>query len=153
MRVKTAIAYAIAIAVIFGVVGVAAGGEYVMSQADVLDAQRAVQQRKVNEDRVDTMNRYEQTAVELNRQLYACQVQFQASTVLYEPAPGLQLSLGLRGVGIAPSANQTPRWVIPARVKPQVLSGSPGGLYYYLTSDNRMDGPYVPQVAQTGAQQ
>jgi hypothetical protein len=147
LKTKTAVILIVACSAIFGLLGAAGGGEYVMSRMDAMEGARGLEHSKVDAAKDALITRYEQTAVDLNRQLYACQVNFQASTVLYEAAPGLQLSLGIRGVGLTPSANQTPRWVIPARVKPLVLAGTQGAEYYYMTPDNRLDGPYIPQAA------
>lgn len=152
IRVKTATILAAACSVIFGLLGAAGGAEYVMHQMDAIDAQRIARETQAEKQRASVIAQRDVTDQSLLNQLFECRGQFLASTVLYEPAPGLQLSLGLRGLGVAPSANETPRWVIPAKIKPLVLAGTQGAEYYYLTSDNRMDGPYIPLVAPGGQQ-
>lgn len=146
VRAKSAAIIALAVAAIAATLGAAGGAEYTMRQWDAADARRIAKQAEIDGMRRKMDETRESTDQSLLSQIYQCQASFMTSTVLYEPSPGVQLSISLRGVGVAPSANQTPRWVIPARIKPQVVSGTPGGSYYYLTQDNRLDGPYVPEI-------
>ncbi|MGA7793440.1 MAG: hypothetical protein WCA19_10405 [Candidatus Acidiferrales bacterium] len=147
LKTRTAVILIVACSAIFGLLGAAGGGEYAMSRMDALEGPREVERAKDATKQREAFQQVEQTAEQLSQQVMACNSAFATQTVLYEPAPGLQLSLGLHGLGVAPSANQAPKWVIPARVKPLVLAGTQGAVYYYMTADNRLDGPYIPQVA------
>jgi hypothetical protein len=143
---KTALTWFLILGAIELAAGFAGGAEYLMRKWDAADTDRAAEQKKLDDRRADITRQNEAATQGVLNMLYACQANFQGATVLYEPAPGVQLSLGLRGLGVAPSANQTPRWVIPAKIKPKILAGTQGE-YFYVTADNLLDGPYLPEVA------
>ncbi len=130
--------------------GFAGGAEYVMRQWDAMDSVRSVERVKDEKLRNETTERLNQTAVSLSQQLFACQENFEESTVIYERPPQLTLGFsGFRGLPVIPIGGQgdeAPHWMIPAKVKPIVLGDSRGAVYYYMSRENRMDGPYLPDV-------
>jgi hypothetical protein len=149
MKTKIAVILMAACSAIFSLLGAAGGMEYVNRRWDAAETARIAKDAAAEKQRANLIAERDSTDQSLLNQLFECRGQFLASTVLYEPAPGLSLnlSLGMRGLGVAPSASETPRWVIPAKIKPLVMAGTQGAVYYYMTVDNRMDGPYIPQVA------
>jgi hypothetical protein len=75
------------------------------------------------------------------------------ATVIYERSPQIQVTFtGLRGLPVIPlpgQGQQLPRVMIPGRVRPLILA--PDGdtrqaVFFYVSKDNRMDGPYNPEV-------
>lgn len=130
--------------------GFAGGAEYVMRKVDAMDADRAAAQEKSETQRNNQERGIEQAAMELTQELTSCQANFQESTVIYERPPQLTLGFsGMRGLPVIPIGGQgdeAPHWLIPAKVKPLVLGDSRGAVYYYMNSENRMDGPYLPET-------
>ncbi|MBZ5662724.1 MAG: hypothetical protein LAO08_20170 [Acidobacteriia bacterium] len=151
MTKKTAITWFLILGAIELALGFAGGAEYIMRKVDALDADRAAAQDKVDAAKDAIAKQYISTDVELNRELYLCQANFLESTVIYERPPQLTLGFsGIRGLPVIPIGGQgdeAPHWLIPAKIKPMVLGDSRGAVYYYMSRDNRMDGPYLPEVA------
>lgn len=151
MTKKSAITWMLLIGVIAMVLGFAGGAEYVMRRVDALDAARESEQAQINAQREERSKQYADAAVGLTAQLAACQTQFEESTVIYERPPQLTIGFsGIRGLPVIPVGGQgdeAPHWLIPAKIKPIVLGDSRGAVYYYMNRENRMDGPYLPEVA------
>jgi hypothetical protein len=155
------------------VLGFAGGAEYVMRRVDAMDAVRVAHQAEIDAKRlardqefaadankVDEMRDEAITRLRSESEVFAqanaaCRQQFAEGTLLYETPAVAQVSLGLRsilgmGVSQTPGANVAPRWWIPAHIKPQVYGASQGAVYYYISTDNRVDGPYLPDAAGVG---
>lgn len=130
--------------------GAAGGAEYVMRRVDEMDAVAQVQREDAQKKSAESIRLAEQSAQIFAQANAACRQQFTESTVIYERAPQLTLSLGFRGLPVIPIGGQgdeAPHWVIPAKIKPVVLGDARGAVYYYMSAENRMDGPYLPEVA------
>lgn len=112
-----------------------------------------------NEQLKETRSSLEQTAANmqgltamLTQANTTISQQFGQSTIIYETPATTQLATGLRGIlGLAtsqiPGANVVPRWIISAKVKPMFVGNSNGAVYYYVGSDAKADGPYLPEAA------
>lgn len=157
MRKDTAITWILVVSAVSLALGFAGGAEYVMRRVDALDGARAAAQQKTEAARQDDWNKLEltlknsqQAADVLGTGFTNCRAQFDQSTVIYERAPQLTLGFsGIRGLPVIPigaQGDEAPHWLIPAKIKPMVLGDSRGAVYYYMTRDNRMDGPYLPEV-------
>lgn len=141
------------------VLGFAGGAEYVMRRVDALDAQRqardqeiAAQTNKFEAARDEAMTQLRAQSEIFAQANAACRQQFSQGTLLYETPAAAQVSLGVRSVlgmpvNMTPGANVAPRWWIPAKIKPQVYGAAQGAVYYYVSTDNRVDGPYLPDAA------
>ena len=141
------------------VLGFAGGAEYVMRRVDALDAQRqardqeiAAQNNKFEAARDEAITQLRSQSEIFAQANAACRQQFTEGTLLYETPPAAQVSQGVRSilgmpVNMTPGANVAPRWWIPAHIKPQVYGGAQGAVYYYISQDNRADGPYLPDAA------
>jgi predicted DNA repair protein MutK len=141
------------------VLGFAGGAEVVMRKVDALDAQRArataadaKQAEEVHAQLVTTATQAQSSAEIFAAANAACRQQFSQGTLLYETPAAAQMATGLRSVlgmpvNLAPGANVSPRWWIPAKIKPQVYGPAQGAVYYYIGQDNRVDGPYLPAAA------
>jgi hypothetical protein len=137
--------------------GFAGGAEYVMQRVEKVEAQRRVREQEIfvqrgqaeaERDRIiGNLQAASDALASLNIE---CQAKFSEGTLVYETPAVAQVSLGLRSVlgmpvNLTPGANGAPRWWIPAKIKPQVYGEARGAVYYYVSRDQRVDGPYFPE--------
>lgn len=158
LKTKTAVILIVACSVIFGLLGAAGGMEFVSQQWDAAESRRQAQDVetfKQNEQREGSISQLQASLKAFTAANNACQENFTSSTLLYETAPQLNLSItGLRGLPLIPigvQGNSAPRWWIPAKIKPQTYGDPRGAVYFYVRTDpNAADGrlltegPYAP---------
>lgn len=167
INVKTFVGWLVVTAVLALAIGIAIGGGYAIHQADaVIDALHVKDNEeysalKKNFDSIAEINARLQNALRdsngavqqfADRAADACGHAGE-STVIYETSPELQVRFtGIRGLPVIPlpgHGQQLPRVLIPGRVHPLILA--PDGdarqaVFYYLNRENRLDGPYLPDV-------
>jgi hypothetical protein len=137
--------------------GFAGGAEYTMQRVEKLDAQRLARDEQIAGQRnqvdaardlaIGNLRTASETFAAANA---ACQERFAEGTLVYETPAVAQVSMGLRSVlgmpvNLTPGANVAPRWWIPVKIKPQVYGEAHGAVYYYVSRDQRVDGPYFPE--------
>lgn len=157
IRLKTAMILTVAVAAIFGGLGAAGGMEYALRGMDAID-NAAAADRAAYDSREEAARRA--NVASLTAELRTCREYFSASTLIYDSAPRLDLSItGVPGLPVIPVGMQTnanARWFIPARIKPQTYGESRGAVYFYARrdpgySDGRLltEGPFVPESVQS----
>lgn len=89
----------------------------------------------------------------------ACDAQSQIATILYEPGAPPTIALFNGAINVQPGASlgvtipSGPRWIVPAKVQPRVITAIPGVWYsYFDLSTQRLDGPYIPLLVSAGNQ-
>jgi len=167
MKIRTFAGWILVTAVLACAIGTGVGGGYAMHQADaVIDSLHAHDNEsyaalKKDFDAIMETNAKLQVALRSalgsGRQLLdranGDDAAAGESTVIYETSPELQVRFtGIRGLPVIPlpgHGQQLPRVMIPGRVHPLILA--PDGdarqaVFYYLNRENRLDGPYLPDV-------
>lgn len=158
MSVNRAVFLAVACSLIGAVAGAAGGAEYVLRGMDVIEKSAAADRASYDQHQAAAEHAI---VASLSDNLGECEEKFSASTLIYETAPQLNLSItGVRGLPIIPvgvQGNSAPRWWIPAKITPQTYGDPRGAVYFYTRrdphyKDGRLltEGPFVPGVVNQG---
>lgn len=80
--------------------------------------------------------------------LDACEAQFSEATILYEQGVLDPRPVVIAGLAISPMtpSNMTPRWFVPARVKPLAIGDVQAMRYEYVDGHGKREGPFVPET-------